>query len=749
MKHKYAYSTLLCLMSVAVTVLLLCPVSYAQRYKLELNDPHIGYIYPAGMQRGTKTTITVGGQHLERTDSVYVTGRGVEAEVTSFDRPINQREAIQMREKLKETRKEMGMEEGNRPRGRDMQHLLEKSGITRDEAMKIREFSEMRRNPKVQENAAVAEEVVVEITISPDAELGRREVRVIRDGRISNPLAFYVGDYPESTEDEKSTPAKTLPVVFNGQIMPGETDSWIFKAGKGDQLVVASYARELIPHLADAVPGWFQAVIALYDSDGKELAYADDYRFNPDPVLYYKIPSDGMYKLEIKDSLYRGRQDFVYRITLGEIPFVTSNFPLGAKNGEKTDVRLAGINLPKNKITVKDSSRIDRVGGVQLIYPIPFAHSYLAEFTEREPNNTPSDPMRIQSSCVVNGRIGESGDRDVFEIKLRKGGEIIAEVMARRLNSQLDSVLVITDETGKQLAFNNDYEDRSLGRMTHHADSRIAFTAPQNGTYYIHLGDIQSGGGDEYGYRLKLAPSNPDFALRTAPSKLNAVPGAAVPLTVYALRKDGFTGEIRVEVNDILEGLRLDGARIPADHDKVELTVTLPEDYIYVPAELKFTGHAVINGKPVVRRAVPAEDMMQAFIYHHLVPTEELLVANIENRRTRMQAKCIEKGRVQLTPGKNAKLSFESLTWFGSAEAEYQVEPRSVPDGVTVEKVVAENNIIEITVHCADSVRKGLEGNLLFNQFIERQRRGENQDGAKDKIRIPFGVLPAVQFVVK
>src|SRR5208283_2109058 len=94
-------------------------------------------------------------------------------------------------------------------------------------------------------------------------------------------------------------------------------------------------ARELLPYLADAVPGWLQAVLTLYDARGKELEYEADFRFHPDPVLLFKIPSDGEYVLEIRDALYRGREDFVYRIAVGELPFVTSIFPLGGRAGTR------------------------------------------------------------------------------------------------------------------------------------------------------------------------------------------------------------------------------------------------------------------------------------------------------------------------------------------------------------------------------------------------------------------------------
>ncbi len=108
-----------------------------------------------------------------------------------------------------------------------------------------------------------------------------------------------------------------LPCVVNGQIMPGGVDRYRFEARKGQRLVIAAAARELMPYLADAVPGWFQAALSLYDPQGHEVAYADHYRFHPDPVLYYEVPKDGEYALQIRDSIYRGREDFVYRITRG------------------------------------------------------------------------------------------------------------------------------------------------------------------------------------------------------------------------------------------------------------------------------------------------------------------------------------------------------------------------------------------------------------------------------------------------
>ncbi len=195
--------------------------------------------------------------------------------------------------------------------------------------------------------------------------------------------------------------------------MPGDVDRYRFEARKGQQLIVAASARELIPYLADAVPGWFQAVVTLYDVTGRELAYDDDYRFHPDPVLHYEIPKDGEYILEIKDAIYRGREDFVYRVTLGELPFVTSIFPLGGPAGAATTVELKGWNLPMTRVTAqgKDSGKCDlrsvivdlgnhrsSINNQQSFFNhVPFAVDTLPECLEKESNDSPQ--ARRASRC--------------------------------------------------------------------------------------------------------------------------------------------------------------------------------------------------------------------------------------------------------------------------------------------------------------------------------------------------------------
>ena len=61
-----------------------------------------------------------------------------------------------------------------------------------------------------------------------------------------------------------------------------------------------------------------QATLALYDAKGRELAYDDDFRLHPDPVLHYVIRRTGNIESRSRTPYTGAAEDFVYRITLGE-----------------------------------------------------------------------------------------------------------------------------------------------------------------------------------------------------------------------------------------------------------------------------------------------------------------------------------------------------------------------------------------------------------------------------------------------
>ena len=226
---------------------------------------------------------------------------------------------------------------------------------------------------------------------------------------------------------------------------------------------------------------------------------------------------------------------------------------------------------------------------------MPFAVDAIAERLEKKSNDSSESAQQVSLPIIINGRIDKPDDWDVFRFEGRVGQEVFAEVRARRLGSPLDSVLRLTDATGKQLAINDDHEDEGAGLVTHHADSLLSVTLPADGTYFVHLGDIQQHGGADYAYRLRIGPPRHDFELRIVPSSINVRGGGTVPLAVHALRRDGFSGDIDLAFGDAPRGFKLAGARVPASQDQVRLTLTVPPAKKKRTLTLSMLGRATIN----------------------------------------------------------------------------------------------------------------------------------------------------------
>ena len=766
-------------------------------------EPHIGYIYPAGGQQGTVIQITAGGQYLNGAQDVYISGKGVHGSVVKYVRPLGniqreQRQLIQKR--LKEVR-DMRLAElpGSRNRSNFSKDKLaqkdsEEEKDTNSEEVKLpdhpllydledkslRELAHISSvlffpRDKLQMNRQLAESVLIEITIDPNAQPGNRELRLVTKTGLTNPMIFQVGLLPEVRElepnnqpDYTSPPNPSrirylpkekpleLPVLLNGQIMPGDVDRFCFRAIKGQQLVIEAHARSLIPYLADAVPGWFQAILTLYDAGGREIAFADDYRFNPDPVLFYKIPENGEYELEIRDSIYRGREDFVYRITVSEQPFITQVFPLGGRAGVETIASIDGWNLPLNELpldTKPNGNSIRKTAYYDdkcLSNSIMYSIDTLPECNETESNDTAEQAQLTELPKIINGRIEKSGDTDMFRFAGRAGDKIVAEVYGRRLNSPLDSLLRLIDSSGYVLAWNDDHVLKDsylhkdvMGLITHHADSYLLTELPKEGTYYVQLTDAQHHGGGAYGYRLRIARAQGDFVLRMTPSSISMSAGSTAVIWVHALRKDGFDGEIEVLLKDAPEGFELHGGRIPAGRDRVRVTLTVPLTAPSKPVALQLEGRARIDGDIVTRPAVPADDVMQAFLYRHLVPAQEFLV-------------CIQKTRWAVPPVELAGNSPVRIPAAGSAQIriktarranfqDVQLQLNEPPEGLTIHNVTVVPNGLSFELKAEkDVMQVGFADNLIIETFRESVVKQKDGKLTNQKRRNSMGVLPAI-----
>jgi hypothetical protein len=255
---------------------------------------------------------------------------------------------------------------------------------------------------------------------------------------------------------------------------------------------------------------------------------------------------------------------------------------------------------------------------------LPFALDTLPESFDKEPNNDQAHAQKVELPVIINGRVDRPDDWDVFQFAGRAGDTVVVEVSARRLDSPLDSLLKLTDATGKLLAFNDDHEDAESGVNTHHADSYLMVELPADGTYFVHLGDVARHGGEEYAYRLRISAPQPDFALRVVPSSVALRSKSSTTISVHAIRKDGFTGPISLSLKDPPAGFSSPAISLSDTQPMARLTVRTDLVDTKQPVNLAVVGRAKIQQQEVAHEAVPAEDRMQAFLWRHLVPAEEL-----------------------------------------------------------------------------------------------------------------------------
>ena len=772
-------------------------------------QPSIAYIYPAGAARDSEVEIIVGGQFLRNPTDVYVSGEGVHASVVRYFKPsrklkkeqqwllvdgmmkaclkqfkkagLTTEEVEKTREQMirsfpwSKLKKDMEIGEYTLPEHPLLANLEDK---TLREVMHIASIFFFPRE-KLQLNPQLAALVTIRVKVDANAMPGDRELRLRSRLGLTNPVVFQVGQLPEQRELElNDLKAKQLPngqhwwkelvkpvvldvpILLNGCIMPGDVDRFRFRSQKGQRLVIEASARRLIPYLADAVPGWFQAVITLYDGDGKELAYADDYRGNPDPVLFFEVPQDGEYELGIRDSIYRGRHDFIYRVSISEDPFITGIFPLGGPEGKEVIASLSGWNLPAQELTLNTDSEgkwIRRAfihTGKKLSNSIPYAVDNLPECYENESADVSNDErkaaQKINVPMIINGRIDTDGDSDLFQFNGNAGDQIVVEVSARRLDSPMDSLLRLMDESGKILAWNDDnyYKENNLhvdrlGLLTHHADSYLMAKLPETGTYFVQISDTQRHGGDYYAYRLRISHPRPDFSLRITPSSIYARPGIHIPFCIYALRRDGFDGEITVKIKDNETGFTSKRLVIPAGSNSAWMTITAPQKVTADVINLEFQGTAQIDGKTVHHDTVAADNVMQAFLYQHLVPARQLICAIKKQRRPVMSMELVSEDPVQLTSGTSAKVKINT-----SEKEDLQdivLVIHNAPDGVSIEGPVAPvPDGFEFNLNISSgSKAKGFAGNLIIEVLKESFVNNKDGTQSKKKRRLSIGYLPA------
>ncbi|MBQ4144321.1 MAG: PPC domain-containing protein [Thermoguttaceae bacterium] len=675
--------------------------SVSAQAQTQSQSPSIGYVYPAGGQRGTTFRVLIGGRKLDGIESVSFSGNGVSARVLKRFRKMainNPEEGIPARQLYEEEFGLLDVPESERSAKREeLQRARtarladrerteeEKAYLTPemladqlpyfDELLNRHEPEDIQRvfweyffpRPERKPKETLSQGLLLEVTIAPDAPCGDRLLWVRTRNATSFPAVFQVGELPEVRELEPNDtpeppsywdntkrktihwvrtqlPALSLPVMVNGQIRPGDADRFQFHAKAGERVVLFLRGRHLAPFLADAVPGWFQPLLTVYGPDGMKAASAVCWKNDPDPALVFKVPEDGVYCAEVQDSLFRGRDDFVYRLAIGTLPWIEAVYPPCVQEGMQEKVQLLGINLPNEELDLSKltafpnwdgvpMAEIRELGGRFLLRPMSLC-------VEKE---APKEAKAVQDAefpSVFYGKLEKDGQTADFRFSGKAGEQIVIDVTAGALDSPLDARLELRDDSGDLVAECDDRagaEGPNIGLRTHHADPILMVTLPKDGTFTVQLSNVLSKGDPANIYRIRFSRPEPSFFVladeetfvfshisRVLRLRVFRAPGFDAPLEVFSESPD-FVVEsgripagassavcvVRVDPKIWPEGLKTDGDPAHWDHPlplKVRAAADGPENVLTQP----------------VWASVMRE---QAFIYFHQLPTRPLTCA--------------------------------------------------------------------------------------------------------------------------
>lgn len=577
-KYSYILTLLLALM--------LSPV------ELSAQKLVMGFIYPAGGSLGSTVDVEIGGLNLKDASSVLVSGEGVTAEIIPLAPP--------------------------------------------EPVFVIGANGKKRRVPanRLTDQSApqLAARIGVRLKIAPNAEVGLRDLRLQSSKGVSNQLSFEVGQYPNFIESQKTQAGDvnevgSLPTSICGYVKPGEVDRFRFTAEEGVMLVAEVKGRAFVPYIADAVPGWFQPVIRLLDSKGREVAFADDYKTSPDPVMRVKIPRTDSYTLTINDAIFRGRQDFNYRIQLGEIPFVESIYPLIAQVGVKQSISLTGVNLQKSEMSVKPSeSGVNYVRAIGKSGKLSNRVPYYVVDKSTTVIDSPSAQSELVEGTVIYDRIAKAYEQKSYFLPLSSGESVMIDALARRIDSRADLRMTLISSDGKVVAESDDVEDSTEGLMTHHADPVINYKATSAGRYILVVEELQGRSGRDYSYVVRRLKAAAPFDAFVSPANITLSQGGTTTFNIIfdfkSKSRVGVGGVGRIELDGLPSDYRV-SRLVPGRYPKaLEVSVTAPEDAAVgtFPIDVKVLTFPLKGEEEMVVSAKATDNMTQAFYYIHKIP---------------------------------------------------------------------------------------------------------------------------------
>ncbi len=439
-------------------------------------------------------------------------------------------------------------------------------------------------------NDVMASKCRLRFIVDKEAVPGVRDFRIITPHGASTMGQLVVGREPvvqESSDNDgrASAQAVTLPANLCGAIEKAEdVDYFKFHASAGSDWVFHVRSQRLMNRLHD-MQSRIDPIISLRSDSGAVIASSDNF-YAGDPLLHFHFDREGEYFLEIRDVRYQGNADWTYSLEVSSRPYITQVFPPVVRSGEKSLLQCIGPNVsPSSQTHVPlEGHPLHPFSDLQWMCGAigEIATNEFGVLVTKDPVVIESHPPIVDATSaadgtskrthsitsvpavpvVLAGRIDHPGEADLFNFEAKANEKLAVEVVARRLNSGLDSIIRILNEQSSPLVESDDATFQRVGN----ADSWLeSWTAPADGNYRLEIRDLHQRGGPQYTYAIRLSRPEPHFLLELDCDKTLLAPGMSSCIFVKILRKHGFNGEVQLSVEGLPAGVTATAGRIPAD----------------------------------------------------------------------------------------------------------------------------------------------------------------------------------------
>jgi hypothetical protein len=488
------------------------------------------------------------------------------------------------------------------------------------------------------------------VTLAANVPLGIHDVRFVNKWGVSNPRAFVAGDQTEVIEKEPNNDVEQAQRVeinstVNGSMAnPTDVDYYVFAGKKGQRVVFSC--------LASSIDSRFHPGIEVYDGKGKQLTSGRDYHEN-DAVTDCTLPDDGDYYVRLFHFTHtQGSAEHFYRLGISTAPWIDAVFPCAVEAGKTTSVTVYGRNLPGGKLEASAlvGDRVLEKITVNITAPSSTGGTPVPPFSglvtpkmaaldgfeyrlrndsgssnpvliglARAPvvldngnNDTPETAQEVPLPCEIAGHVEKPRDRDWYAFTAKKGDVYNIDILSDRLGAPTYMYFMLKNDKS-DLKESDDNPDILSRKFYSRSEDPLTyrFVVPADGKYQLMVSSrlADTVAEPRHFYRVRIAPPQADFHLTALaagehrPAGTTVLAGGSQALTIFAVRQDGFIGDIALSAEGLPPGVTVAAQTVGGDLRESRLVLSAAAGAAVWTGEIKIVGTATIQGNKVTRSA--------------------------------------------------------------------------------------------------------------------------------------------------